>query len=179
MDITTAQLELRHSYLRGGPGAITSGIVWLIAGVVANNTNVSTAFMVLFFGGMLISPLSTLIERFVFRRSSPQKSNQGLLTVIETTFPMIGGLIAAWLMLPFRPDFVFPLAAIAVGTHYFGFRTAYGEWTYWILGGALVVIGSMSIVLGLSSANITPLLVAAVEVIFGIWLTRQSVIHDQ
>ena len=108
MDITTAQLELRHSYLRGGPGAITSGIVWLIAGVVANNTNVSTAFMVLFFGGMLISPLSTLIERFVFRRSSPQKSNQGLLTVIETTFPMIGGLIAAWLMLPCQTRFCVP-----------------------------------------------------------------------
>ncbi|MBM4192127.1 MAG: hypothetical protein FJ196_03585 [Gammaproteobacteria bacterium] len=179
MDITTAQLELRNSYLRGGPGTIISGIVWLFAGVAANNTDIPTAFAVLFFGGMLISPLSTLLRRSVFRRSPPQKGNQGGLTVIETTFPMIGGLIAAWLMLPFRPDFVFPLAAIAVGTHYFGFRTAYGDWTYWILGGALVVVGSTSIFVGVPSANIAPLLVAAVEVIFGIWLTRQSVIRDQ
>jgi len=179
MDINAAQLGMRDSYLRGGPGAIVSGIVWLIAGVVGNNSGIPTAFAALFFGGMLIAPLSTLIVRAVFRREPPKRSNQGSLTVMETTFPMIGGLVAAWLMLPFRPDIVFALAAMAVGTHYFGFRTAYGDWTYWILGGTLVAIGCSSIFFGAPSAYITPFLVSVTEVVFGIWLTQKSVIRNK
>ncbi|MFO0226921.1 MAG: DUF7010 family protein [Gammaproteobacteria bacterium] len=179
MDINAAQLGMRDSYLRGGPGAIVSGIVWLIAGVVGNNSGIPTAFAALFFGGMLIAPLSTLIVRAVFRREPPKRSNQGSLTVMETTFPMIGGLVAAWLMLPFRPDIVVALAAMAVGTQYFGFRTAYGDWTYWILGGTLVAIGCSSIFFGAPSAYITPFLVSVTEVVFGIWLTQKSVIRNK
>ena len=179
MDINAAQLEMRDSYLRGGPGVIVSGIGWLIAGVVGNNSGIPTAFAALFFGGMLIAPITTLIVRAVFRRDPPKRSNQGTLTVIETTFPMIGGLFAAWLMLPFRPDFVFALAAMAVGTHYFGFRTAYGDWTYWILGGTLVAIGCSSIFFGAPSAYITPFLVSVAEMVFGIWLTRKSLIRNK
>ena len=83
---------------------------------------------------------------------------------------MIGGLFAAWLLLPGRPEFVFSVSAIAVGTHYFGFRTAYGDWTYWVFGAVLCMIGISSIALAIPSSSLVPFIVAIVEIVFGIWL---------
>ena len=87
---------------------------------------------------------------------------------------MIGGLLAAWLLLPHRPEFVFPLAAIAVGAHYFGFRTAYGDGTYWVLGGIMCLIGLATIFLKTPDSASVPYLIAGIEVVFGCWLTLQS-----
>ncbi|MEO1526250.1 MAG: hypothetical protein AAFX06_12490 [Planctomycetota bacterium] len=162
------QDELRRAYVRGGPGAIVSGLIWLAAALVSSNGGVATGFAVLFFGGMLIFPISKLVVQFLFRRPSESKGNPGGLIVMETVFPMIGGLFAAWLLLPHRPEFVFPLSAIAVGAHYFGFRTAYGDWTYWAFGAILCFVGVGSIVFGLPSSAVVPYLVAMVEIAFGI-----------
>ncbi len=174
MDIATAQAELREAYLRGGPGAVISGLVWLAAGITATSKGVPTGFVVLFFGGMLIFPLSLLVLRSFFRNPSVSKENPGGTTVIETVVPMIGGLLAAWLLLPHRPEFVFPLAAIAVGAHYFGFRTAYGDGTYWVLGGIMCLIGLATIFLKTPDSASVPYLIAGIEVVFGCWLTWQG-----
>ena len=163
------QKELRHSYVGGGPGAIVSGLVWLAAGLAGQHTGITNGFAVLFIGGMFIFPLSKVVLKMFFKRPPVSKTNPGGLIVIETVFPMIGCLFAAWLLLPHRPEFVFPIASIAVGAHYFGFRTAYGDWTYWVLGALLCVIGTASIVYGLLSSDLVPLIVAATEIIFGIW----------
>lgn len=177
MEIENYQRELRHAYVRGGPGAIISGVVWLIAALVASSSSISTGFTVLFFGGMLIFPISKLAVKLLFRRDSESKSNPGGLVVIETVFPMIGGLFAAWLLLPHRPEFVFSIAAIAVGAHYFGFRTAYGDWTYWVFGALLCAVGVASVVAGLPPSTTVPFLVAGIEIAFGIgliWLDRTA-----
>jgi len=84
-------------------------------------------------------------------------------------FPMIGCLFAAWLLLPHRSDWAFSVAAIAVGAHYFGFRAAYGDWTYWVLGAAMCLVGTASIYLGLPPHEFVPYIIAAVEVGFGVW----------
>ncbi len=178
LDIAVAQSELRKAYLRGGTGAVVSGIIWLLSGVVATTKSVPFGFAVLFFGGMLIFPVSSLILRTVFRRGTVSSNNPGGLTVIETVFPMIGGLLAAWLLLPYRPDFVFPVAAIAVGAHYFGFRTAYGDWTNWILGGAMCLVGAAAVFIRLPASNIVPYVIAGIELVFGIWLTSISLVND-
>ena len=107
MEIATVQLEIRRAYLRGGPGAMVSGIVWLVAGVVAATYGLPIGFAFLFFGGMLIFPVATFILRVLLRRKAVSKENPGGLTVIETIFPMISGLMAAWLFIPYRPEFVF------------------------------------------------------------------------
>ena len=91
---------------------------------------------------------------------------------------MIGGLLAAWLLIGYRPDFVFPMAAIAVGTHYFGFRTAYGDWTYWVLGGVMCLVGVGAIFARVPSAGTVPFVIAAVEVGFGAWFTWQGLGDD-
>lgn len=123
---------------------------------------------------MFIFPLSKLALSVFFRRQPESKSNPGGLIVIETVFPMIGCLFAGWLLLPHRPEFVFPVAAIAVGAHYFGFRTAYGDWTYWVLGAVMCAIGVFSIVAAIPSASLVPFVVAGVEVLFGFWFIAQD-----
>lgn len=178
MEIAQAQLDVRQAYLRGGPGAVVSGLVWLIAGLVAETYGVAQGFVVLFFGGMSIFPISAAILRVVWRRQIQIPRNPSGLTVIETVFPMIGGLLGAWLLVPHRPEFVFPLAAIAVGTHYFGFRTAYGDWTNWLLGGLLSLIGLGTIFYAVPAGNQVPFLVAATEIVFGIGLTWISLAKD-
>ena len=179
MDIAIAQKELREAYLRGGTGAVVSGIVWLVSGVVASNNSVQTGFAMLFFGGMLIFPVSSLILRTFFQRGKVSSANPGGLTVVETVFPMIGGLFAAWLLLPYRPDFVFPVSAIAVGTHYFGFRTAYGDWTNWALGGTMCIVGVAAVLYRLPAPSIVPFIIAGVEVLFGIWFCFSSLANDK
>ena len=111
---TDYQIELREAYVRGGPGAIVSGLIWLAAGLTAIYAGVANGFYVLFFAGMFIFPISKVVLSIFFKRKSESKGNPGGLVVIETVFPMIGGLFAAWLLLPYRPEFVFPMAAIAV-----------------------------------------------------------------
>ena len=98
-------------------------------------------FAVLFLGGTLIFPITSLLVQGVLRCEPVSAKNPGGLTVIETIVPMIAGFMAAWLLMPYRPDFVFPMSAIAVGAHYFGFRTAYGDWTNWVLGGTMCLVG--------------------------------------
>lgn len=171
MEIQAAQAELRRAYLLGGPGAVVSGVVWLVAGIAASIHGVAFGFAVLFFGGMLIFPISALLVRFVFRRPAVTPGNPGGTTVIETVFPMIAGLLAAWLILPHRPEFVFPLAAIAVGAHYFGFRTAYGAWIYWVLGGVMCAVGLAAIFAVRTPPGTVAFVIAGIEVAFGLAFT--------
>lgn len=171
METAAAQGELRASYMNGGPGAVVSGLVWLAAALCTTAWGTSTGFAVLFFGGMAIFPLGTLVVRALFRRAPPSPENSGGRTVVETVFPMIGGLLAAWLLLPYRPDLVFPLAAIAVGAHYFGFRTAYGSTLYWGLAAVICGVGLGTVFLGVPDGQSVPYVIAAIEVVFGAWVT--------
>lgn len=169
MNLQDHQQEICRAYVRGGPGAIVSGTIWLIAAITAAYGGLARGFAVLFFGGMLIFPISRLLVAMLFRRPSESPGNPGGLIVMETVVPMIGGLFAAWLLLPVCPTCVFPVAAIAVGAHYFGFRTAYGDGTYWVFGGLLCLWGTLSVITGLPSAPAVPFWVAGTEFVFGIW----------
>ena len=117
MTLDEAQQEITRAHVGGGPGAIVSGFVWLAAGLVLQRQGFGPGFTALFFGGMLIFPIATLTSRLLFRRGAESAGNRLGRTALESTIAMIGGFVASWLFLPVRPDYVFPLAAIAVGTH--------------------------------------------------------------
>ena len=178
MNLSDAQAELRSAYLRGGPGAIVSGVVWLTAGWVASQQTLGVGFAVLFFGGMLIFPLSWGIVRLLCGCPAPAGDNPGGTVVVETVFPMIGGLFAAWLLMPTRPEFVFPVAAIAVGAHYFGFQTAYGDKVYWGFAAAICLLALASIFFQIPAPQATlPLVIGMVEICVGSGLTWSALIQ--
>ena len=52
INLESYQQELRHAYVRGGLGAITSGGVWLAAGLTARYSGISDGFTLLFFAGL-------------------------------------------------------------------------------------------------------------------------------
>ena len=174
MDIKAAQADSRSAFVGGGPGVVVSGLVWLAAAAVLQHQGLKPAFATLFFGGMLIVPVATFLERQVFRRPPPSKDNALAAIGFQTVFAMIGCLIAAYLLLPHAPEFVFPVAAIAIGTRYFTFATLYGNNLFFVLGGVIASIGAASIFGPIGVPGGAALAVAITEVVFGVLLTTMS-----
>jgi len=174
MTVSEAQRDISRAYVGGGSGVLVSALVWFAAALVANNKGVATAFAVLFLGGMLIFPVSVLIARLLFRREKEAPDNPLGRVALESTIAMLGGLFAAWLFLPFEPRFVFPLAAIAVGTHYAVFKTIYGDPLFWLLGALITLVGVVSIY-GLVPIPGGPILaVGAIELVFAVLLIMRA-----
>jgi hypothetical protein len=174
MTVEEAQRDLRRAYVGGGPGAAISSLLWFFAAFVEARHGTGVAFKALFFGGFLIFPLATLICRFGFRREKEAASNPLGLTALESTIMMIGGLLAAWLFLALEPAFAFPMAAIAVGTHYLVFKTAYGDRLYWLLGAIITCVGLFDMFRVIAFPGGTILAVGVIELLFGILLTFRA-----
>ena len=173
--MTEAQQDIRRAFVGGGPGAFVSGAIWLAAAFIMKQRGVGTAFAVLFFGGMFIFPLSQLASRFLFRRSSAAKDNPLGRVAVESTIAMIGGFFAAWLFLAIRPAYVFPIAAVAVGTHYAAFRSVYGDIWFWLLAGVITAIGVAGVFWHAVSMSGGPILaVGLVEIVFAVVLTARA-----
>lgn len=174
MKISEAQADLRRAYLDAGPGTIVSGLVWAAAAVAEARSGVRTGFVVLFFGGMLIYPLSLAVNRVLFRRAAESSENPFGKLVLESTVAMLAAFLPAWLFLDFAPALVMPLAALAVGAHYFAFKTAYGLSIFWALGGLLMAMSVAAIYRVFPLPGAFVLSVAVVEILFGIFLTMRE-----
>lgn len=174
MVISDAQLDLRRAYVGGGPGVMISGLVWMVAAFIQRAQGIGAGFAALFLGGMLIFPGTKLVCRTMFHRENESSNNPLGMTVLEGTLAMVGGFFAAWLFLSSEPALVFPLAAIAVGTHYFVFKTAYGDRLFWLLAAAVTAIGVGNIYLSQLRGS-TALLVALIELVFGLALTIRAI----
>jgi hypothetical protein len=122
MYIDDAQQDFRRAYVGGGPGVLVSGLVWLAAASAAQSQGIGCGFAVLFIGGMIIHPVSTVLCRTLFGRAKEATGNPLAGAALESTIAMIGGLVAAWLLIPLRAEYVFPVAAIAAGTRYAVFQ---------------------------------------------------------
>jgi hypothetical protein len=174
MELKEAQGDIRRSFVGGGPGVMVSGLVWSAAAFAEAERGVAFGFTVLFFGGMLIFPLSLFLARVVFRRGAPQAGNGLTPIALESTAAMIGGLLAAYLLLPYAPDYVLPLAALAVGTHYFAFRTLYGDMNFLVLG-AIISALALNAAFGWIAIPVGLLwCVAGVELLYGAALSMRN-----
>jgi hypothetical protein len=174
MLITEAQQDNRRAFVGGGPGAFVSGLLWLGAALIMRQRGVGTAFAFIFFGGMLIFPLTLLVSRQMFKRAPASKSNSLGRVVPESTVAMIGGLFAAWLFLSSKPAYVFPLVAVAVGTHYASFGTVFGNKLFWVRAGLVTAIGVLDILGYVRFPNGPALAVGILEIVFGIILTARE-----
>jgi len=178
MIVSDAQRDIRRAYVGGGPGVVTSGAVWLAAALALQWRGTGFGFAVLLLGGMLIFPLSTLACRAIFRREREASDNPLGMTALESTIAMIGGLFAAWLLLPLKPVLVFPLAAIAVGTHYAAFKTVYGDRLFWALAAVITAVGLLDILVAPIPGGVA-FAVALVELTVGIVLTLRATRTDR
>lgn len=173
MLVAEAQADLRRAYVGGGPGVLVSSTVWFIAAWVQQTQGIAPGFVALFIGGMAIFPVSKFLCRFVFRRANELSTNPLGVVALESTVAMIGGLFAAWLFLSIKPMLVFPIAAIAVGTHYGVFKTIYGDRTFWVLTAVITAIGFADIYAP-QLRGATAWSVAGIELVFGLFLVARA-----
>ena len=174
MTVAQAQADLRGAYAGAGPGQIVVGIIWIATGAVLLRTNLQTAFAVLFFASFLIYPVTLLLARGVMRRSAEAKGNPMTPVVPEGLPIMIAVLFAAFLLMPYEPEAVMPLAVIATGTHYIPFHTAYGLKAFWFLGAVIASLGFGAIFGPVPSGAPLLFLVGGLVAAFGIYLTLRD-----
>ena len=179
MTIADAQRHIRHTYVGGAPGVLVSALVWLVAAVVEARTDIATGFTALFIGGMFIFPLSAAVAAIFYRHRGKAASNGLTGIALESTIAMIGGLLAAWLFLRVgAPQLVMPVAAIAIGTHYFAFKTLYGDRVYWLLAAAITLAGLAGVFLGSALPLGTAFTVALIEAVFGVAMLLRAKPED-
>jgi hypothetical protein len=151
-DIARAQQALAESYAGGAAGVFMSGLVWLATGLAEHLHDVPFAFLVLFFGGMLIQPAAMLLPRLLLGVAPLEKGNPVARLGLEATFMLFAGLLIGYVLLTAQPQLALPAVALIVGARYFLFRTLYGEPLYWLLGGAIAAVAGAAL-LGLPMAG--------------------------
>ena len=141
MDINDSQREMRVTFLGGFAGQLVSGLIWLIAAGISYWYKPGYGMAVLFFGSMLIFPLTqgTLHLMGVSSKISPENKLWGLGSQIAFTVPINFLLVGAATL--YRDEWFFPAAMIVVGTHYLPFVTLYGMKMFAFLAVLLVCTG--------------------------------------
>ncbi|WP_339873080.1 hypothetical protein [uncultured Brevundimonas sp.] len=165
MQIATAQSDMARAHVHGAPGVFVSGVVWLIAGGLWDRQGVVSGFYALFVGGILIFPVSLLISRAVFRAPRAVPGNPLERLALESTFILFSGILLAYCFLRTAPELAFPAMAVSIGVRYLVFRTVYGSSVYWVLGGALAVIGTLTALAMITLPVNLALIVGAIEIV--------------
>ncbi len=141
MNLSESQFEMRHAFSGGFAGQLVSGLIWLAAAGVSVWVQPRAGMAVLFFGSMLIFPLTQATLRLMGypARVSPKNGLWNLGSQIAFTVPLNFLLVGAATL--YRENWFFPAAMIVVGTHYLPFITLYGMKLFGALAGVLVLGG--------------------------------------
>lgn len=172
MTLTELQADVRRAYMRGAPGMVVSGVVWLITAWLAQRGEVRTAMIALFLGGILIFPLGSLVVRLA--GGSPTLPAKHPMTALgmQSAFIMPFGwplVIAAGMV---KPGWYFAAASLLVAIHYFPFITLYGMRHYGVVAALLLAVVSGALWLAPTSVTASAWGTAAVELVCGIWIWR-------
>jgi hypothetical protein len=160
------QQDMRRGYLWGATGIMTSGLVWLSAGLVAYYRDPRIAIWVLFIGAGFIVPVSNLIDRLLGAPGKHSKGNPLAALALESTVFMLMCLPLAYGLAMYRIEWFFPAVLMIIGGRYLTFGTIYGTPIYWLLGGVLGA-GAMVAFVQAAPPHQSALLGAAIELIFG------------
>lgn len=131
------QQDMRRGYLWGATGIITSGLVWLIAGLVACFSLPQYAIWTLFIGASFIVPVANLLDRALGAAGKHSAGNKLAPLAMESTVFMLMCLPLAYGLSLFRMEWFFPAVLMIIGGRYLLFATVYGTPLYWLLGGSL------------------------------------------
>ena len=169
MDIASGQQDMRAGYHNGATGMLVSGLVWLAATCSALLISVQVSAMVLFFGGMLIFPLSVVLARAFGCPGKHTPENPLSSLAVESTVVLFVGLLIAFVMLFSQPWLFYPVMLLTIGVRYLLFQTLYGLKIYWLVGIVLMAGGAAGMFIRLP-AYLTAGYGAAVELIFALVL---------
>jgi hypothetical protein len=142
VDITESQREMRFAFLGGFAGQLVSGLIWLIASASSVWGKPSAGMAVLFFGSMLIFPLTQGLLRLMGRPAKVSAGNRlwALGSQIALTVPINFLLVGAATL--YRESWFFPAAMIVIGAHCLPFITLDGMKMFGILAIILVLVGA-------------------------------------
>ncbi|MCF6219863.1 MAG: hypothetical protein L3J65_02005 [Robiginitomaculum sp.] len=171
--LADAQSSMRHNYINGGPGVFISGLVWLIAAIVTTFIGFNGGIIAFFIGGMLIHPVSALVENKMKQEAAvPDK---GLIRLSLLTLPLLfGGLFLAYILSVQNQALFYPVMAIVIGLRYVAFQRIYGLNVFIILGTLLSFVGALFLLRQLETVFVVPIVVGVVELFFGTYLTRRK-----
>jgi hypothetical protein len=160
------QEDMRRGYLWGATGIMTSGVVWLAAGLVAYFNDARNAIWVLFIGAAFIFPISNRIDRALGARGTHSKGNRLSVLALETTVFMLMCLPLAYGLALYRIDWFFPAVLMVIGGRYITFATIYGTPIYWLLG-AILGAGAIFSFFQAVPPFFSALMGATIELVFG------------
>ena len=163
--VADAQLDMRTAYYDGAPGVLSSGLVWLTAGMVALTLSADRAVWTLLIGGMFIHPSAVLLNKVLGRSGKHNPSNPLASLAMASTFWMILCLVLAYGVSRMRIEWFFPAVLLIIGGRYMTFATLYGMRIYWVCGATLALAAYPLVVFGASPA-IGALTGAGIEVAF-------------
>lgn len=167
--VAQAQADMSTGYGDGALGMLVSGLVWLLASIVAYQFSDKQAIWTLLIGGMFIYPLSVLVAKIMKLKGEHTKGNPlGNLAMEGTVFMLMCLPIAFGLSLQHSAWF-FQGMLLIIGGRYLTFASIYGNKVYWILGAALGASAYILFSLNIQSFG-SALTGSLIELIFGVFV---------
>jgi len=143
MRIDEAQGDVRRVYRGGFVGQLVSGALWLIAAAIASWVSPAASIATLFFGGMLIFPLTTLALRAAGGPTALPKGHPMAALATQIAFTVPAGMLVAVALGVTKPNLFFPASMIIVGAHYLPFVFLYGMRLFAVLAAILILCGAL------------------------------------
>lgn len=132
-----AQEDMRIGYGYGSIGVLVSGVVWVTASLIVNFYSSQKGIWALIIGGMLIFPVSTLIEKLIGVKGGHDKNNPLGKLGMEGTIWMIMCIPLAYGLSLNKSEWFFQGMLMIIGGRYLTFASIFGMRIYWVLGAVL------------------------------------------
>ncbi|WP_266203285.1 DUF7010 family protein [Pontibacter kalidii] len=163
----SAQQDMRAAYLHGYPGVVVSGTVWLVSALVAIYVSPEKAVWTLLPGGVLIHPVSVLLNKILGARGTHAQGNPLGRLAMEGTVFMIMCIPLAYGLSFQKVEWFFQGMLLIIGGRYLMFATLYSARLYWALGIGLGMAAYLLFTMD-SPSHTTLLVGAAIEIVFGL-----------
>ncbi len=178
MNLNECQREMRSAFLGGFAGQLVSGVIWLAASGISLWGTPRYGMAALFFGSMLIFPLTQRTMRLMGRPGKVSAGNGLWQLGSQTAFTVPLNFLLVGAATLYREAWFFPSAMIVVGSHYLPFITLYGMRMFGLLAGLLVLGGAGLALYGPAVFSLGGWLAAVVLIAFA-FLGRHLVLQEE
>lgn len=172
--ILDAQKDMRDAYFDGVPGVISSGVVWIMAGLAALILSPASGILVLIFGGALIFPVSVVLCKVLGRSGKHKKDNPLAFLAIEGTVWMLLSIPIAVGISLYKPEWFFPSMLMVIAGRYLTFNTLYGSRLFWLLSGFLIV-SAIGLVIFHAPMYVSGLVGGLIELVFALVIYSRAI----